>query len=203
MSKPAVAGGTILRDAERKLKGRTPLAAPEVAMLQAITGAAGDPAAPKWARSKVELGEILGVTRMTIHRGSKRAGCPGVKSDGRYDVAAWRAFLGGKAADNGNVDVLAEKARNILLQNQKLEAQIAILRRQYVATVDVKQWGAEAGAAVRKIVCQLHRSAAQLAGLPTADIEDRLKTIEDEILGQLNALGDRIERGTEHAEPAD
>jgi hypothetical protein len=86
------------------------------------------------------------------------------------------------------------RARQIALQNGRLEQQYAIAQRDWVPVVDVRQWGAELGSAIRKVVLQIHLAAPALVGLDTAGIEARLKESEDEILRQLTELPARIER---------
>lgn len=178
----------------KKLRRGETLPASQVNFLHAIQGEVASPVAVQFARNQTHLAAILGVHRKTIHRGMQLPGHPRPRADGRLEVAAWRTFLQGTGAlATDDVDTVKEKARNLVLKNQKLEAENAILRKNWKPVEEIERWGAELGAAVRKVVCQIHRSAQSLDGLPTAEIEIRLKKIEDEILAQLNGLNERIE----------
>lgn len=187
-----------LRNLRRKVKEGRTLSAGEVNLLRAVqTG--GKAEAQAFAANQVELAALLGVNRKTIQRALKRDGHPGTRADGRYDVNAWREFvIGGSAAEDAedadDTNPAALKARNLLLQNERLELQIAVMRGDFVAAADVEKWGAELGANVRKIVTQIHLAAPSVVGLSVPDAEARLKEIEDEILQQLHVIPERIER---------
>ena len=84
------------------------------------------------------------------------------------------------------------KARHILLQNQKLEFQLAILCKEYVPAADVEKWGGELGTAVRKVVSQIHLCAPSVVGLSVPEAEACLKEIEAEILEQLHLLDQHL-----------
>lgn len=63
--------------------------------------------------------------------------------------------------------------------------------------------GARLGASIRKIVTTLHLKAPSLAMRSADFIEEELVRVEDEILGQLHALGEDLERMKEQTvEPA-
>lgn len=144
---------------------------------------------------------MLGVSRWTIQRAMKVAGHPEARADGRHEVAAWRAFLQSTGAvEDDSVSATELKARNLLLQNQRLELQLAVMRREYLPASDVERWGAELGAAVRKVVGQIHLAAPSVVGLSVPEAEARLKEMEDEILEQLHTVTERVERARhEHA----
>lgn len=180
-------------------EGRT-LSASEIAQLQAAATdeQPEEPSQdPGYAKNQNELAEILGVDRRTIYRWRKDPNSPKPRADGRLCVSEWRAF----AAARGNVQAAATeeldggylKARQTLLQNQKLEHQIAILRKEYVSTEDVEKWGADLGAEIKNVVCQLHLLAPSLAGLQVSEIEDRLTEMETEILSRLHLLAERVD----------
>jgi len=56
----------------------------------------------------------------------------------------------------------------------------------------VTHLGAELGAAIRKVVTRVHRTAPSLEGQPVPVIEARLKEEEDDILKQLHTLDERL-----------
>jgi hypothetical protein len=63
---------------------------------------------------------------------------------------------------------------------------------QFSGRGEVARVGAELGAAIRKVVTRLHRTAPSLEGHPVATIEARLKEEEDDILKQLHTLNERL-----------
>lgn len=148
----------------------------------------------EYVQNAAELSELLGVDRRTIFRWRKIDGNPGTTGDGRYNVPLWRAFK--QARQDETADGLSQtqlKARQILLQNQKLEIQIAILKRQYMPVDEVEKIGAELGMAIRKVVTTLHLCAPTVVGVSVAEAEARLKEVEDEILQQLHMLRSSID----------
>lgn len=173
--------------------GRT-LSTGEVNLLQAIQDG-GRPEAKAFARTQAELADLLGVSRRTIQRAAKMEGRPSPRPDGRHDVAAWRAFLQSTGAiEDESLSTTELKARNLLLQNQRLELQLAVMRGEYLPAADVERWGGELGAAVRKVVGQIHLAAPSVVGVSVPEAEARLKEIEDEILEQLHTVPERMER---------
>ena len=189
---------TIMRANARNLvqkvhAGKT-LSASERRILEAIID--GGQTADNFAKNQVDLAQALGVSRKTVQRWLRLEGNPGTRPDGRYDVTAWRVFKAQRHGDDpGDTDPASQtqlRARQILLQNQKLEHQIRVLTGAYVKADDVEQWGAELGGAIRRIVLQLHTLAPALVGLTVPDCEKRLKEVEDEILGQMNGLKDHV-----------
>jgi hypothetical protein len=176
-----------------KVKQGKTLSASERNLLQSAL--AGDqPSAVEFAKNAVELADLLGVDRRTISRWRKIEGNPGVQSDGRYHVPSWRAFkINRQGEDDG--DGLSQtqlRARQVLLQNQKLEIQIAVLKREFMPVADVEKLGGELGAAIRKVVSQIHLCAPSVVGVSVAEAEARLKEVEDDILQQLHLLADSI-----------
>ncbi|HVU07843.1 MAG TPA: hypothetical protein VHG89_04790 [Verrucomicrobiae bacterium] len=187
-----------LANLAQKVKQGKTLSASERNLLQSAL--AGDkPSAVEYAKNAVELANLLGVDRRTISRWRKIDGNPGVQPDGRYHVPSWRAFKisqrGDEVLADGHHDGLSQtqlRARQILLQNQKLEIQIAVLKREFMPVAEVEKLGGELGTAIRKVVTQIHLCAPSVVGVSVADAEARLKEVEDEILQQLHLLADSI-----------
>lgn len=187
----------------RKVANGETLTPKEVAILESVAeGGAAE--GERFAASQDELGKALGVDRKTIQRWLKKPGHPETAADGRYDVIAWRAFANvhGRKADYGDEDpdMVRERAKSVLLQNQKLEFQIKVLKKEYVSSVDVEQWGAHLGGEIRKTVVSIHKIASSLAGLPTAEIEIRLRELENEILMKLHLLASKTAEMKEAAD---
>ena len=187
----------------QRVKDGEKLSPKEVAMLESI--ASGGGGSTTFVQNQVELAAALNVDRKTIQRWLKKPGHPESAADGRYDVLAWRAFAhkhGGKGSygdEDESPDVNAAKAKGILLANRKLEIQIKVLEGQYVATSEVERWGAHLGGEIRKTVVSIHKIASSLAGLTPAEIEIRLKEMEDEILMKLHLLSQRTDEIKEAA----
>jgi len=184
-----------LRNLAQKVRQGKTLSVAERNLLQSsIDG--GKPSSASFAKNQVELAEILGVDRKLIQRHRKIEGNPGVRPDGRYDVQAWRQWLLRRRGldDPDGLSQAQLRARQILLQNQKLEFQLGILRRDFIPASEVEQWGAELGTAIRKIVTTIHLAAPSVVGVSVPDAEERLKELEDEVLTQLHLLGEHLTR---------
>jgi len=165
--------------------GRT-LSAGEVNLLQAVQNG-GRPESKAFAKNQPDLATSLRVSRKTIQRAAKFDGRPPSRPDGRYDIAAWRTFLQANGSlDDDSLSTTELKARNLLLQNQRLELQRAVLRRDKLPAADVERGGEELRTAVRKVVGQIHLAAPSVVGVPVPKAEARQKEIEDEILEQLH-----------------
>jgi hypothetical protein len=160
---------------QRVAKGQ-PLSVSDRKLLESIaSGAAG--ASSTFARNQSELADILGVNRKTIQRGLTRPGNPGAKPDGRLDVAAWREFLRGVSGieDAGDIDATRERARHILLKNQKLQQDIDIKGGLYVAKIDVEKAVAAMVLNVKRLLLNGPSSLApQVVGLTIPEAEKLL-----------------------------
>jgi hypothetical protein len=150
----------------------------------------------KFAKNKVELSVLLGVNRQTIHRWLKKEGNPGSESNGRFNALLWTQWVkanGLKIINDTAPEKNAVQVQQLLLQNEKLKFQIGVFKKQYVPADDVQKWGAELGGEIRKAVISIHKAAPSLAGLTPAEIEIRLREMEDEILMKLHLLAQRVE----------
>jgi len=143
---------------------------------------------PRYASTQAQLAIVLDVSRWTIIRSRQRDGNPGVGPDGRYDVKAWRAFLEQQREKRAGGANAAERLRNLRLKNDKLEAELEALHRDWAPMTDVIRWGKELGDAIRKIVSTLPLAAPSLVGLEVPELEKRLKAIEDDLLTRLHTI---------------
>jgi len=179
-----------------QVKKKRPLSAGQRNYLQSIIDG-GKASTVEYVGNVVELAAALGVSRRTVSRWKKIDGCPVTRPDGRYHVQSWREFRRARGLDEDSeveeIDVGREKARNILLQNERLIVQIAVQKRNWMPTQEVERIGGELGTAIRKVVSTLHQSAPNLVGVSVAEAEQRLKEIEDEVLQQLHLLNESIE----------
>jgi hypothetical protein len=141
-----------------------------------------------------------GLTGLSLRavQAAKNAGCPAFRQNGRCDCDTLLIWLGSNphvlesAGETVNRDVeLALKTR----ADRKLrEHRLAVLRGEYVSADEVEKWGAALGAAIRKIVTQIHLAAPSVVGVSVPEAEARLKEFEDEILMQLHTLDDQVEQ---------
>ncbi len=182
-----------LRNLVRKIHRGRLLTAGERNLLQSTLNG-GRASTENFVSNQVELAEILGVDRKTIQRHRKIEGNPGVRPDGRWDVNAWRLWMAERRGiDEGEgMSQTQLKARQLLLQNERLAFQIDILKRQHIPVEDVEKMGGDLMAAIRKVVSQIHLVAPSVVGLSVPEAEVRLKESEDEILEQLRTLPDRL-----------
>ena len=175
----------------KKVNDGKPLTSAELALLRAAQEGAAT-VDPPFVRSIVELATVLKVSRKTVDRWLKKKDHPPTASDGRYNVVAWKEYkrqLGTVEEDpDQEIDANRERARNVLLQNERLEFQINVLRKNYVPFETVEDWGAQLGGAVRTEIVRWHAIAPTLAGLSIPEIEARLVEQETELLQKLHLL---------------
>lgn len=126
-----------------KVQGNKPLSPKELAMLEQIADGGDGAASKTFAENQVELAGILGVNRKTIQRWIKHEDSPETRSDGRYEVAAWRAFQRqhGRGGDGGedDIDVARAKAEQIILQNERLKIRLKKDRDEVIPKVVAQQ----------------------------------------------------------------
>jgi hypothetical protein len=127
-----------------KVKAKKSLSPREREMLESIAASGGDhkPNTKTFADNQVELGEILGVNRRTVIRWLKIEGNPGAETNGKYNVTIWREWArinGLKFTDTDDLDKSALQARNILLQNERLELANAEKRKLLIPRELAKQ----------------------------------------------------------------
>lgn len=129
---------------------------------------------------------------------AKRDGCPAFRSNRVYLEAFLRWFFGAGRLDEF-VDAEQQKAENQRLQNEKLRLQLRQMNGELIPVDELEGWEAEVGGMVRSVVCQLHRLAPALEGLPVKQIEDQLKAAEDDVLTQLHSFAEKLDAWQETA----
>lgn len=178
----------------KKVTGGRPLSAGERTLLQAVAETNGKTSTKRFAKNLVELAKELGLSRKTIQRWRDEPWFPKARSDGRWNIAECRqaALTNGKLEEDDGTKLSQTqlKAKQILLQNEKLEYQIGVLKGQYIPAAEVEKWGAHLGSEIRKAVNSIHTIAPSIVGQTIADAEMRLREMEDEILTILNLLTD-------------
>ena len=100
---------------------------------------------PEWATNQTDLGRYLMPPRdrKIIQMAMKLEGCPGRVEPGRYHVAQWQEFINKNFA-SANLEAQPDKREleleRLRLQNQKLEFELQVKRKDYSANTDVEQW---------------------------------------------------------------
>ena len=184
-----------LRNLALKVKDNKPLSKGEREILMAsLDGHGGESNGETWAKNQTELAKILGVERKTIQRWLKAH--PELKEDpyrqsnGKYSVPHWREWRRNRSGIKSDDDLSKSQleARRILLQNEKLEVQIGVMRGEYAKISDVEQWASEMVMAAAKILDSIPPTfAPQVVGLTVPDAEIRLQEAIDEAKEQLHA----------------
>ncbi|HNQ89032.1 MAG TPA: hypothetical protein PKM73_10495 [Verrucomicrobiota bacterium] len=121
---------------------------------------------------------------------AKRNGCSAFRGSRVYLAALLRWLFA--SPDRTLVNYDQERAQHVVLQNAKLKVELRQLKRELIPVEEVTHLGAELGAAIRKVVTRVHRTAPSLEGQTVAVIEARLKEEEDDILKQLHTLDERL-----------
>ena len=184
-----------LRMLLRKVEEGVPLTPDEKA---AVDAAASDAPASRWAQNQAQLATALRISRQSV-RIWRRAGAPAPTTDGRYDIAAWKEWAEANGrnersttADDKKTNSAAQAklkatARRLLLQNKKLEIEIAILERKYLPADEVERDLTQWIVGVRRIGEQMPAALApQVIGLDVIAAEKRLRDWWDEFLGALH-----------------
>lgn len=182
-----------LRNLAAKIKSGLTLTPAELATLRAT---ANKPAGGEegYAKNWVELAAALGVDRRTMQNWRDRFDdYPRPRADGRHDIAAWRAWARAKRLRVSEGDETELRMRNLALHNLKLETQINILRKSFVARDQVERVGASLGMAIRKAVSMVHLNAPDFVGLSLEEADRRLRELEDDIIAQLNHLDEQLD----------
>ena len=133
-----------LENLSKKVKSGKTLSVSERNLLQ--SAAAGDkPSSFEYCDTIIQLAELIGVTRKTIHRWRKVPGSPEPRADGRWHVPSWRQF---KLARNGDgegedeeedLDQGRARCRQILLQNERLQMRILAEKGELIPKVMAQQ----------------------------------------------------------------
>lgn len=125
----------------KKIKAGKPLSKSERALVQAAYQ--GTNTTREFVDNLVELAAALGVTRQTLHAWKKNDDAPKPRPDGRWHVQTWLDYkrkLGGVSADRDDaVDGRKEKARQILLQNERLAMRILAEKKELIPKIMAQQ----------------------------------------------------------------
>ena len=107
------------------------------------------------ARNHVELAKILGVSRSSVVKWSRHEEAPKAKSNGPHDISEWLGFIkshglkGAEYEDEGDL-----KRRRILAQCLKLEAELDIVRGNWLPKALVDRYMQDIFTACRAKILQ-------------------------------------------------
>lgn len=131
-----------------------------------------------FAKNQVELADLLGVNRKTIQRWKKDPTFPKTRPDGRYhvrDIVDWKELHGARAGDLHSKESV--QVKSLILQNEKLEIQVGILKGEYTPNVDIDQQVSEMVHQAKRELLSLPASLApQVVGQSIAEAEKIIKS---------------------------
>lgn len=181
-----------LENIVKKVASGKTLTSAERALVEKVYGASGD---IKFAKTIVELSEILGVNRKTIDRWRKLKGSPKPCSDGRHNVAKWRDFVRKhdlKEPDSPEDDEL--KTRKLLAEVKQAELKLKVMEGTYVPIEKVREvWMSHIGQ-VRSILESrfLNELPPLLTTLDAIQIREKLQEVLDETYKAISIASDVI-----------
>jgi len=166
--------------------GKTPTQM-EMSMLDKFTASNEKRLNGTYAKNQSELADAIGVDRKTIQRWKKDPTFPKSKPDGRFlvaDVIEWKDAMGKQAGDLTSKE--SAQVKSILLQNEKLEIQLGILKGDYTPNEDIDAFVSEMVQNAKRELLALPASLApQVVGQSIANAE---KIIKQSIADALKAL---------------
>ena len=157
----------------------------------------------KFAKTIVELSEILGVNRKTIDRWRKLKGSPKPCSDGRHNVAKWRDFVRKhdlKEPDSPEDDEL--KTRKLPAEVKQAEIKLKVMEGTYVPIEKVREvWLTHIGQ-VRNILESrfLNELPPILTTLDAIQIREKMQEVLDETYSALSVAADSIKEPVDFEE---
>lgn len=166
-------------------------------MVEKAYGTSGD---VKFAKTIVELSEILGVSRKTIVRLRKLKGSPKPYSNGKHSVSKWRDFVRKhdlKESDSPEDEEL--KTRKLLAEVKQAEIKLKVMEGTYVAIEKVREvWTAHIGQ-VRQILENrfLNELPPILTTLDAVQIREKLQEVLGETYKAISIAADSIKEPVE------
>ena len=149
----------------------------------------------RYAKTIVELADVLGVNRKTIDRWRKMKGSPKSKPDGRQDISKWRQFIkknGLKEADTPEDEVL--KSRKLLAEVKQAEIKLKVMEGTYVPIEKVREvWTMHIGQ-IRNILESrfLNELPPILTTLDAIQIREKMQEVLDETYSALSVAAESI-----------
>ena len=175
----------------KKVAAGKTLTVAERARVQARAAGSTDNTA--YAKTVVELANLLGVTRRTINSWQKLEGAPRAASNGQYPVAEWREFVRVRGLKSnapiavGNEEAL--KARKLLAEVEEREIKVAIKKGEYVLIEEVRRsWFTQVGKAIALMRAKFENELPPiLSGKDAQGIREECARAIDEVCKGLHA----------------
>ena len=186
-----------LENIVKKVASGKTLTSAERSLVEKAYGTSGD---VKFAKTIVELSEILGVSRKTIDRWRKLKGSPKPCSNGKHSVSKWRDFVRKhdlKEPDSHEDEEL--KTRKLLAEVKQAEIKLKVMEGTYVAIEKVREvWTAHIGQ-VRQILESrfLNELPPILTTLDAVQIREKLQEVLDETYKAISIAADSIKEPVE------
>ncbi len=134
------------------------------------------------SKNKVELANVLGVSRQTVYRWAKEKTAPKPNSDGSHNIAEWLSFVRLRSLKGPVADQVKDESngmdlrdRKMLGQCLKIEAELEILRGNWIPKGFIRRFLEDVFAACRSKI--LHSQMDQQA--------------KDEVLNELTRLNEQ------------
>lgn len=181
-----------LENIVKKVASGKTLTSAERSLVEKAYGTSGD---VKFAKTIVELSEILGVSRKTIDRWRKLKGSPKPYSNGKHSVSKWRDFV--RKHDLKEPDAPEDeelKTRKLLAEVKQAEIKLKVMEGTYVAIEKVREvWTAHIGQ-VRQILESrfLNELPPILTTLDAVQIREKLQEVLDETYKAISIAADSI-----------
>lgn len=174
-----------LQNLIRKVAAGKPLTVAERARIEARAAGSDDTTA--YAKTKVELADLLGVTRRTLSTWQRRKGAPKPLANGMWSVAAWREFVrenGLKGSTKPSTNEEALKARKLLAEVEERELRIAVKKGEYVPLDKVREeWIGLVAQATSVLRAKFESELPPvLSGLDATGIQRECRKAIDEVL---------------------
>jgi hypothetical protein len=176
----------------KKVAAGKTLTVAERARVQARASGCTDSVA--YAKTVVELANLLGVTRRTLTAWRKLEGAPATLANGSFPVADWREFVrvrGLKTNQPVTTSEEALKARKLLAEVEERELKVALRKGEYVLLSDVRRdWLVGVGKAVALLRAKFENELPPiLSGRDAQGIREECARAIDEVCKVLHTGG--------------
>jgi len=177
------------RNIVKKVTAGKTLTVAERARVQARAAGCTDSVA--YAKTVLELSNLLGVTRRTIATWQKLEGAPKALTNGSFPVAEWREFVrvrGLKTNKPATTNEEALKARKLLAEVEERELRVAVKKGEYIILADVRQdWLTQVGKAISLMRAKFENELPPiLSGRDAQGIREECARAIDEVCNVLH-----------------
>lgn len=176
----------------KKVAGGKTLTVAERARVQARASGCTDSTA--YAKTVVELANLLGVTRRTIGTWQKLDGAPKPLPNGDFPVSEWREFVrvrGLKTNQPTTTNEEALKARKLLAEVEERELKVGIKKGEFVLLAEVRRdWLTQVGKAIALLRAKFENELPPiLSGQDAQGIREECARAIDEVCKVLHTGG--------------